>query len=253
MQFAGTSPYVECADNFSTEGVCADTNICALDSSTHIALIRSRNEGIAITSVIRSSDLYLQFSKGFCNVIAGEQFDVALSAGREQGFVGDIDMGKKVHSKEPLALVTRGDDPQWSDLVNWVMQTLLVAEDMLIYSHTADAIGTASQEFGSFFTDGFRNAIAAVGNYGELYNRHLVSILPRHDPNRINTGTSGLIYSFPFGSIDPDDGEFGPGPVLGGSLDDIIARGNLLCGVFRRPVFAEYSFEAGTWVGKQFN
>ena len=250
MQFAGLAPYVECAENFSTDNECANTNICALDSSTHIALIRSRNPDLAITSVIRSSDLYLQFSKGFCNVIAGEQFDVAESAGREQGYLGSIEMGKKVHSKEPLALVTRGDDPEWSDIVNWVMQALLAADEARIFSRTADSVGTASEAFGSFFQDGFRRAIAAVGNYGEIYNRHLLSILPRPDQDRLNTGTSGLIYSFPFGSIDPDDGEFGPGPVLGGSLEAISARGTLVCGVFRRPVFAEYNFDASTWYGK---
>ena len=239
---------MECADNFNNTGECAETKICANDGTTHIDEILASNPGVKIVSGVSVAKLYDNFMDGFCNVIAGEQFDVAESALRGLGYDGNYQYGLKVHSKEPLALVTRQGDAKWSDFVNWVLIGLISAEDRGISQQTADRI-PSTEEFDRAFQNGIRNAVSAVGNYAEMYERNLESILPRPVPDRINNGNSGLIYSLPFGFLD----RVGSGPIAGGTLEAIMLRGHLRCGVEQQEVFArklENGDGSSTWSGK---
>ena len=55
--------------------------------------------------------------------------------------------------------------------------------------------------FGAGYTTMFQNAIAAVGNYGEMYERSLTELLPRSGLNTLNRGTTGELYSMPLGAV----------------------------------------------------
>ncbi len=89
-------------------------------------------------------------------------------------------------SKEPLAPYVRHGDNQWKDLVTWVLNGLIEAEEKGITqanvldmkAHSADPVVRrmlgASGDIGSFVNldkDWLVRAIQAVGNYGEIYNR----------------------------------------------------------------------------------
>lgn len=127
--------------------------------------------------------------------------------------------------KEPLAMLTRGNDAQFSDFVNWVFRSLLVAEARGVTQNTAgmmEKTGAFGTEFESMFID----AVRSVGSYGEMYSRHLQEVVPRQGLNLINQGT-GLIYSYPFGAVET----VGPPPFTDGMLSAILARGRLTCGV----------------------
>lgn len=245
LQFAGKPPYVHCANNFTTAGDCADTKICVLDGTTHQADISAINSALSIVSTPSSIQLYRNFVDELCNVIAGEQFDIAETIIRAQGYLGDYELGSGIHSKEPLCIVTRDDDQQWSDFVNWIMNALVAAEDVGVSQRTAITLGK-TEYFGSDFENMFINAIKDVGNYGEVYRRHLEPILPRPVPDRINNGETGLIYSFPFGSTTP----IGLGAVRGGTLERILMRGHLRCGISRRSIFAEFDQITQSWSGR---
>jgi hypothetical protein len=246
LQFAGVWPYYECADNttISTD-LCKDTKICALDGTTHVDIITASIPGVQLVSVVGSEFLYTQFVAGFCNVIAGEQFDIAEKLVRDRGYTGGYGYGKSIHSKEPLCIVTNDDDAEWSDFVNWVLEGVLAAEDQVISSNTANRI-PLTMVFGEAFQNMFRNAVKIVGNYGEVYDRNLQELLPRPVPDLINPGDSGLIYSFPFGSL----AALGEGAVIGGTLEKILQRGFLRCGVSIRGFFAELNSATQTWHGR---
>jgi hypothetical protein len=252
MQFAGLFPFVECADNLTvTTALCQDTKICALDGTTHVDEITRLIPDAQIISVVGSDFLYSNFIQGLCNVIAGEQFDIAEAILRDRGYEGGYAYGLNIHSKEPLCMVSRSDDAQWSDFINWVLEALLAAEDEAISSRTANLIGP-TDVFGETFPDVFRNAVKIVGNYGEIYRRNLEALLPRPVPDRINPGDSGLIYAFPFGSLEA----VGEGPIAGGTLDAIMQRGHLRCGISRRVIFAQFNSTSQSWNGtkqKQVN
>lgn len=252
LQFAGKEPYVSCADNLSIDPPeCVETKICALDSTTHIPIITSKLPDVQLLAVVKNDLLYTNFIQGQCNVIAGEQFDIAESLVRARGYVGNYTYGVSVHSKEPLAMVTRNDDAQWSGFVNWVLQSLLAAEEETITQRTSNFIPfTGVFDGGNTqgrFAGAFRNAVKAVGNYAEVYRRNLEALLPRPTQDDINPGDSGLLYSFPFGSI--DGATVRDRPIQGGTLRQIKDRGFLRCGISSRVIFAQLNSTSQQWDG----
>jgi general L-amino acid transport system substrate-binding protein len=247
LVFGGKPVNVACADNFDATAACNSTVICTRTGTTHRDVITQKAPDMRLRQVDDSEGMYQSFVDGFCNVIAGEQFEVVESIVKDSyGYVGEYALGSLVHSKEPLCTVTRNDDPEWSDFVNWVMQALLAAEEAGITSRTANLLGT-TDVFGPNYRRMFINAVEAVGNYKDIYERHLETLLPRPIGDKINPGNSGLIYSFPYGSLNAE----GDGPVPGGTLEAILNRGVLRCGISSRLIFAAYEDSTDTWSGKQ--
>ena len=93
----------------------------------------------------------------------------------------------EVISKEPLGPVVRQGDDQWFNLVKWTLYSLINAEELGVKSSTIDSamqsshpdirrlVGTEG-EFGvqlGLSKDWAANAIRAVGNYGEIYERNV--------------------------------------------------------------------------------
>jgi general L-amino acid transport system substrate-binding protein len=247
LQFGGVPEFVACTDNITiSEGFCDDLKVCVLDGTTHVDIVAEKFPTVQIISAVASEYLYTNFLSGSCNVIAGEQFDIAESILRNRGYTGDYDYGIEIHSKEPLCMVTRADDAEWSDFVNWVLQALLAAEDVGIIQQTADLIAeTDAFGEGSEFALAFRYAVRAVGNFAEIYLRTLEAILPRPVADTINKGDTGLIYSFPFGNLDV----VGSNPESGSTLAKIQARGFLQCGISKRVIFANFDEATQTWDG----
>ena len=172
-------------------------------------------------------------------MLAGNQFDLAALNG------GNYRFGENLYSKEPAALVTRDDDAQWSDFVNWVFLALLIAETQSITQATARTIVLNPGPAVDSSQLSFYRAVAAVGNYGEMYRRHLETILPRAPVNQQNNGTAPLIYSYPFG----DSAAIGPGPFEGGTFDAILKRGYLICGTMENAFFGSFDHTVQEWVG----
>ena len=244
LVFGGLPANVQCADDFNSAGACNSTVICTREGTTHQAEITSKAPNMKVLSVDDLDAMYNSFFNGFCNVVSGEQSDVAESLIRSFGYEGEYAIGSKVHSKEPLCTVTRDDDPEFSDFVGWIMQALLVAEEEGITDRTANILGT-TDVFGDDYRRMFINAVEVVGNYGDIYRRHLEAIIPRAVGDSINPGDSGLIYSFPYGNVN----EIGDGPIAGGTLEAIRDRGFLRCGISTRLIFANFDEATETWSG----
>ena len=120
----------------------------------------------------------------------------------------------EVISKEPLGPAVRQGDARFADIVRWSHFALLVAEEMGITAANADAALASdarpeaqrllgkSGDLGKML--GLDNAFAlhiikAVGNYGEVFARHLAPIgLQRaRSPNALYLH-GGLQYAPPF-------------------------------------------------------
>lgn len=217
-----------------------------MESSTHFPVVKDLLPSSNIFA--STSDTRQDFIEGKCNAIAGEIITVTEKQLRDRGYEGEYEIGTNVFSKEPLAAVTRDDDPEWSDIVNWVLQALLAAEEQGITQDNAATFPTASV-FGNQFENMFIDAIEAVGNYGEIYARHLeaTGVLPRQVLDNINiNGSTGLLYSHSFGGVELS----GPGPSMGGTLELIESRGHLRCGITARVGFgAVLDRDTGQWGG----
>ncbi|MDQ3458589.1 MAG: amino acid ABC transporter substrate-binding protein [Deinococcota bacterium] len=120
-----------------------------------------------------------------------------------------------VISKEPLGpAVLQGDDA-WFNVVKWVVFGLMEAEEYGITAENVAEMAETSEDpavrrlLGAegeavsalgIPADGIRQAIAAVGNYGEIYNRNLGPDTPFDVPRGLNNlyTEGGLIYGMPF-------------------------------------------------------
>ena len=118
-------------------------------------------------------------------------------------------------SKEPLALAVLQGEDAWFDVVKWVMFGLFEAEE---YGITMDNVSEMAETTENpniqrilgvepenvqgigLPAEGILNAIAAVGNYGEIYDRNLGPDTPFDIPRGLNAQyyDGGLIYGMPF-------------------------------------------------------
>jgi len=114
-------------------------------------------------------------------------------------------------SKEPLGPLTRHGDNQWSDIVRWVVYATFFAEEHGITQANVRTFQSDNPEVRRFLgleaglgaklglaDDWAVDVIAAVGNYGEIYDRHLgtsgLAILRAGSLNTLWTD-GGLIYA----------------------------------------------------------
>ncbi|MFA9559682.1 amino acid ABC transporter substrate-binding protein [Evansella sp. AB-rgal1] len=119
-----------------------------------------------------------------------------------------------VISKEPLAPVVNSSDSKWYDIVKWVVYATIQAEEFGITSENIDSFmdsenpeirrflgleGELGSEIG-LDNDFVINIIKEVGNYGEIYDRHLGPSTIFNLERGVNSlwTDGGLLYSPPF-------------------------------------------------------
>jgi general L-amino acid transport system substrate-binding protein len=132
------------------------------------------------------ADVVSDYLSGKCNVLTTDESQ--LFALRSQfPKPGDHMILPDVISKEPLGPVVRQDDMQWFNIVKWVNFALLDAEELGVGSKTIGEamnsqkpsvkrlVGTEG-DFGKplgLSNAWAANAIRAVGNYSELFDRNV--------------------------------------------------------------------------------
>jgi general L-amino acid transport system substrate-binding protein len=116
-------------------------------------------------------------------------------------------------SKEPLAPAVRHGDDQWFDIVRWTIYALIEAEELGVTQANVEGMLRnerpeirrllgQSGDHGPFMGLDRRwayNAIRAVGNYGEIFERHLGRGSPIGLPRGLNDlwTRGGLMYAPP--------------------------------------------------------
>jgi general L-amino acid transport system substrate-binding protein len=189
-----------------TSGTTTEKNLAA-DLAYH---------GVEFEAVIfeDTASVYGAYDEGRCDVTTSDRSQ--LAAVRE----GLADPNAHVIlpmiiSKEPLTPAVPHGDDQWLDIVKTVMGALINAEWLEITSANVDVMLTSDNpktqdllgvgaDWGysdlGLEADALANAIKAVGNYGELYNRYMgpsgiAFTLPRGTNEHWTNG--GLIYAPP--------------------------------------------------------
>ena len=117
-------------------------------------------------------------------------------------------------SKEPLGPVVREGDNQWGDIVRWSLNAMKNAEEMGVTSANVDQMrasstnpavrrllgveGKMGEKMGVPNSWSY-NIIKQVGNYGEIYGRHLGPNTPINLPRGINNlwTNGGIQYAAP--------------------------------------------------------
>ena len=146
----------------------------------------SNHVGYEIVEADTVAELVANYLSGKCNVLTTDESQ--LFALRSQFPKPSEHMIlPDVISKEPLGPVVRQDDMQWLNIVKWVNYALINAEEMGVSSKTIDEalksqkpavkrlVGTEG-DFGKplGLTNAWAaNAVRAVGNYGEIFDRNV--------------------------------------------------------------------------------
>ena len=121
----------------------------------------------------------------------------------------------EIISKEPLGPLVRHGDNQWGDLVRWTLNALITAEELGVTSANLAEMskGTNNPEINRLLgTEGdlgamlglgktwAHDAIAAGGNYGEIFETNIGESTPVGLARGLNAQwtNGGLIYSPPF-------------------------------------------------------
>jgi hypothetical protein len=90
-----------------------------------------------------------------------------------------------IRFEENLCLATRQDDPEWSAFVYWAAQAVVYAEEKNIVMETSNEMPLV-HAFGPDLQRVFRDVVHCVGNYDELYQRHISAMLARGGRNMLN-------------------------------------------------------------------
>jgi general L-amino acid transport system substrate-binding protein len=153
------------------------------------------------------------FFSGRCDVLTTDASGLASVRKNDapKGKSEDYVILPEIISKEPLGPVVRHGDDQFFDIVKWTVFALIEAEEYGITSANVDKMAAESNNpgvkrlLGS--TPGMgkalgldeawaKNAIKAVGNYGEIWERNIPQLgLPRGLNNLWTNG--GIMYAPP--------------------------------------------------------
>ena len=172
-----------------------------------------------------TGDLFDAFFSGACDVLTLDTSDLAAYVASRDA-ADDYKILPQIISKEPLAPAVRENDSEWRDVVNWVVHGLIRADEIgITQANVAQMAANPPNEeiarlLGVPFEGGdvaalgfdritpqfIQRAIAATGNYGEIYSRTVGAYLPRActlndlviNNDGCPPGQGGIMYSFPF-------------------------------------------------------
>jgi general L-amino acid transport system substrate-binding protein len=148
-----------------------------------------------------------------CAAITADVSQLAYERIAFKGMAKDFEILPDVIAKDPLAATYRLDDPQWAAIVNWTVEALIQAEESGVTQSNLAAMKKrgdpvierllgVQRGYGQYLLlddEWAAHVIAAVGNYGEIYDRDLGALsamkLPR-GPNSLWT-QGGLMYALP--------------------------------------------------------
>ena len=155
-----------------------------------------------------------QYLAGACDTYTTDASGLAATRATFEN-PGDHVLLPEIISKEPLGPLVRHGDNDWGDIARWTLNALIAAEELGITSANVEEMaGTTdnpevSRLLGSEGTLGemlgldaewAKRAIAAEGNYGEIFAKNIGEETPIGLARGLNAQWTdgGLIYSPPF-------------------------------------------------------
>jgi general L-amino acid transport system substrate-binding protein len=156
-----------------------------------------------------------QYLAGACDVYTTDASGLAATRATFEA-PGDHVLLPEIISKEPLGPLVRHGDSEWGDIVRWTLNALISAEELGVSSSNLGELSAAATdnpevnrllgtegELGAMIgleADWAANALAAGGNYGEIFEKNIGENTPIGLARGLNAQWTegGLLYSPPF-------------------------------------------------------
>ena len=193
-------------------------SVCVHDGTTTIRnlhdLIRTRYPNLSAREYLSDEGGYEAFFSRRCDLLTQDRTALLSQRQSRAPNPSDYVLFDDVISREPLGPAVREGDEAWFDVVQWVMFGLIIAEEHGITQagvHALDPDDVAPEaarllgyegDVGVWLglpPDWGYQAIAAVGHYGEVFDRNLGAGSALGQPRGINDlwTRGGLIYAPP--------------------------------------------------------
>ena len=175
---------------------------------------KSNNISYTPVTVADDSEAQRQYEAGACDAFTTDASGLASSRAAMADPANHIIL-PEIISKEPLGPVVRHGDNQWGDIVRWTFFALVAAEEKGITKANIDQIGASTSDpevkrilglegdMGAMLgldAEWAKRAIAANGNYGEIFEANIGAATPIGLARGLNAlwTQGGLQYTPPF-------------------------------------------------------
>ncbi len=176
---------------------------------------RANNISYEPVPIETNAEAQQQYLAGACDVYTTDASGLAATRATFEA-PGDHVLLPEIVSKEPLGPLVRHGDNEWGDIARWTLNALITAEELGVTSANIGELSAAATnnpeinrllgtegELGAMLgldADWAKNAIAAGGNYGELFEQNIGESTPIGLARGLNAmwTEGGLIYSPPF-------------------------------------------------------
>ena len=175
---------------------------------------KSNNISYTPVTVADDSEAQRQYVAGACDAYTTDASGLAASRATLPDAENHIIL-PEIISKEPLGPVVRHGDNNWGDIVRWTFYALVAAEELGITSANVNEIGTSTVnpeikrilgtegDMGAMMgldAEWAKRAIAANGNYGEIFAANIGESTPIGLARGLNAQWTqgGLMYAPPF-------------------------------------------------------
>ncbi len=175
---------------------------------------RSNNISYEPVPIETNAEAQQQYLAGACDVYTTDASGLAATRATFEA-PGDHVILPEIISKEPLGPLVRHGDQEWGDIARWTLNALISAEELGITSANIEELtkGTDNPEVNRILgtegnlgemlgleADWAKRAIAANGNYGEIFAKYLGEDTPVGLARGLNAQwkDGGILYSPPF-------------------------------------------------------
>ena len=174
-----------------------------------------RTHGMKYKAVVieKAPEVAAAYDSGRCDVYTTDRSSLASRRPTLKNPADNVIL-PDVISKEPLGPAVRHGDNNWGDIVRWVLNALIIAEEKGVTQANVEDMAKNSKDpevldmlgtTGSFgpdmgvSKDWALKAIKAVGNYGEIFDRDLGPKTPIGLDRGVNQlwSKGGILYSPP--------------------------------------------------------
>lgn len=214
--YDGQAVMVPAASGFIEIEELADANICVLSGTTTELNLTSvfNARGIPFNPVVFADDTELRpaYEQGQCEAWTSDSSTLAAFKATIEAEGGDEQfIMPEIISKEPLGPVVPDGDTEWAQAVNWSVMAAVQAWEFGLDSTNIGSYDGDDPNILNFLgTDGFDpglglapdfaiQIVEQVGNYEEIYERHVtpIGLALEGSPNNLWT-EGGLMYVPPF-------------------------------------------------------